>query len=142
MHTTENGTGFVDYCLDMHGKFFGLGSDITTRSDDDERVCFAVRVLEIEPAEQHGRGSGDALTEGHSLAYPRYYWGGSALVFRKGAEGTRTISGEDVEEVKEQRVLHVAHILCSCLLEGCTVDDPPFTDGERVSMWRVGRGEN
>jgi hypothetical protein len=58
----------------MDRKFFGFGGDITTRGDDDERVCFAVRVLEIEPAEEHRRGGCYALTEGHSLAYPRDHW--------------------------------------------------------------------
>jgi len=38
--------------------------------------------------------------------------------------GRRTVSGEDVEEVKEQRVFHVAHIVCPSLLEGSAVDDP------------------
>ena len=66
----------------MYRRLFGLGSDVTTRGDDDEGVCFTVRVLEIEPAEEHRCGGRDSLAEGHSLAYPRYHWGASVSVFR------------------------------------------------------------
>lgn len=43
--TTKDGARFIDDGLNMDGKLFGLGGDITTRGDDDERVCLAVRVL-------------------------------------------------------------------------------------------------
>ena len=72
--TAENGTGFIDDRLDMNGKLFGLCGDVTTRSDDDERVRLAIRVLEIEPAEEDRRGRCDALAEGHPLTYSCYNW--------------------------------------------------------------------
>ena len=58
----------------MDWELFGLGGDIATGSNHDERICLAVGVFEIEPAEED-RGSGrDALAESHSLADPRYHW--------------------------------------------------------------------
>ena len=43
--TAENGTGFIDDRLDMNGKLLSLCGDVTARSDDDERIRLAVRVL-------------------------------------------------------------------------------------------------
>ena len=119
----------------MDGGLFCLGGDVTTRSDDDERVRFAVRVLEIEPAKEDRRCRCDSLAEGHSLAYSCYNWSVSVSVFRdRGWEGEngRTVSSEDVEKVKEQRVFHITHVLCSRLPEGCAVDDPSLAFEEDV----------
>jgi len=132
--TTKNGAGFVDNRLDMDGKLFGLGGDVTTGGDDDERVRLAIRVFEIEPAEEYRRGRRDALAEGHSLAYSCYDWGGVSIGVSREVEGNRTVSSENVEEVKEQGVFHVTHVLCSCLFEGCTVDDPSLAYGGNISL--------
>lgn len=61
----------------------------------------------------------------------------SVSVFRKmrwDADERLTVPCEDVEEVEEQGVFHVAHVLCSRLLEGRAVDDPPLAY-EGVSLW-------
>lgn len=44
----------------------------------------------------------------------------------KEAEKGRTVSSENIEEVKEERILNVTNVLCPCLLEGGTVYDPSF----------------
>lgn len=46
----------------------------------------------------------------------------------------RTISGEDVKEVKKQRVFDVTHVFCSCLLKGSTVDDPSLAFEKDISL--------
>jgi hypothetical protein len=45
-------TGLIDDRLDMNGRLFSLCGNIATRRDYDEGVCLAVRILEIEPAEE------------------------------------------------------------------------------------------
>jgi len=71
----------------MDREFFCLGRHITTRGDDDERVRLAVRILQIEPAKEYGRGRCDALAESHSLAHPCYNWGISVSAFRSRRKG-------------------------------------------------------
>lgn len=127
----------------MDGEFFGLGGDIATGSDNEKRVCLAVRVFEIEPAEEDGRSGGDALAESHPLAHPCYHWGLSVSAFRhwRGeAKNSRTVSGEDIEELEKQRVFDVTHVLCSCLLESCAVDDPPLAVERDVRQLFGGQG--
>lgn len=60
---------------------------------------------------------------------------------RRDAGKCRTVSSEDIEEVEEQGVLHVAHVLCPCLLEGCAVNDPSFAC-EDVSLGVSGQRGN
>ena len=57
----------------MDGELFGLCGYVATGGDDDEGVCLAVRVLEVEPTEEDRRRCGDALAESHPLAYACYY---------------------------------------------------------------------
>lgn len=52
----------------MHGRLLGLGGDIAAGGNDNKWVGFAVRVLEVEAAEEDGRGGDDALLEGELLA--------------------------------------------------------------------------
>ena len=73
----------------MDGELFCLGGDITTGGDDDKRVCLAVRVLKIEPAEEYRRGRSDALAESHFLACPCYNWGVLICVFGSRWDGGR-----------------------------------------------------
>ena len=47
----------------MYGRLFGLGCDVTAGGDDDEGVCLAVRVLDVETAEEHGGGGDGTLSE-------------------------------------------------------------------------------
>jgi hypothetical protein len=50
------------------------------------------------------------------------------------AETSRTISSENVEKVEKQRIFDVTHVLCSCLLEGGTVDDPSLAFENDISL--------
>ena len=60
---TEEHAGFGDDGLDMHGGLLCLCGDIAAGGDDDEGVCLAVRVLDVETAEEHGGGGDGTLSE-------------------------------------------------------------------------------
>lgn len=109
----------------MDRKFFGLCGNITTGGNDDERVRLAVGVFEIEATKEDGSGRCDALAKAHFLAYARYYYGciSTCVSWAVGKKrgGGRTVSSEDIEEVKEQWIFNVADVLCPCLLEGSAV---------------------
>ena len=64
-----------DDFLDVDGGLFCFGGDIAAGRGDDERVCLAVRVLQIEPAEEDGRGRDDPLPELEFLAELRDHCG-------------------------------------------------------------------
>ena len=50
--TAKDRTGLVDDRLNMNRGLFGLCGNIATCGNDDEGVCLAVRILEIESAEE------------------------------------------------------------------------------------------
>ena len=52
----------------------------------------------------------------------------------EGYGGCRTVSSENIEEVEEQGIFDVTHVLCPRLLEGGTVDDPSLACEEDVSL--------
>ena len=55
----------------------------------------------------------------------------------EGYGGCRTVSSENIEEVEEQGIFDVTHVLCPRLLEGGTVDDPSLAYEEDVSVGAV-----
>jgi hypothetical protein len=73
MLTAKHRTTLVDHRLDMDGRLFGFCGNITTSGDDDERVCLAVRVFEVEPAKEDGSSRGYALTKVHFPAHACYH---------------------------------------------------------------------
>jgi hypothetical protein len=52
----------------MYGLFFGFGGNIAACSYDYEWIGVTVRVLDVEPAEEHNSGGNDSLTDLETLA--------------------------------------------------------------------------
>lgn len=52
----------------MNGGLLRLGSDITARRNNNKRICFAVRVLQVEPSEEDRGGRDNSLSELEFLA--------------------------------------------------------------------------
>ena len=60
---TEEHASLGDDASDRHGSLLCLCGDIAAGGDDDEGVCLAVRVLDVETAEEHGGGGDGTLSE-------------------------------------------------------------------------------
>ena len=71
---TEDISRFRDEILYVHGRFFGLRSDITACREYYVWVCLAVGVLEIKSFKKDDGSSDYSLTEVQSTPDFRYYW--------------------------------------------------------------------
>ena len=66
--TTEKHTSFGDDVLNVDRRLFCFGRNIAASSYHDERVCLAVRVLQVEPAKEDSSSRYHALPEAQFLA--------------------------------------------------------------------------
>jgi hypothetical protein len=66
--TAKKQTSFRNDILDVYRRLFRFSSDITAGGDDDERVGFAVRVLDVKPAKEDDSCRDHALSEIQLLA--------------------------------------------------------------------------
>ena len=71
---TEEHASLGDDASDRHGSLLCLCGDIAAGGDDDEGVCLAVRVLDVEPTEEDGCSGDDPLPEEELLAELGYDW--------------------------------------------------------------------
>ena len=74
--TGEEHAGLGDDVLDVDGGLLCLCGDIAAGGDDDEGVCLAVRVLDVEASEEDGGSRDDALPELEFLAELGDDWAG------------------------------------------------------------------
>jgi len=58
----------------MYRAFFCLCGNIAACSYDEERICIAIRVFDIESAEKDGGGSYDSLAQQKVFAKLGYGW--------------------------------------------------------------------
>ena len=78
--TTEKHTSFGDDVLNVDRRLFCLCGNITAGGDDDEGIRLAVRVLDVETAEEDGRGGDHSLSQMEFLAELGYYWDGVGTI--------------------------------------------------------------
>lgn len=66
--TTEQRSGLGCDHFDGNRTLLRFGSDVTTRCDNEERICLRISVFEIESLEKDDGGCNDSLAEGNLSA--------------------------------------------------------------------------
>ena len=114
--TAEQGLGFRDDDLDMHRRLLCFGSKIATRSYHRKRIRLAIRVLEIEPAEENGRCRDYPLSKLQLLAQLCYHYHTSSLFEVPQDNGARTISKVYRQVVQVLRIISELDVFSPCLV--------------------------